>query len=77
MTEYLVFPITPDLKKVKASSAEIARNKYVKDHVAISPNTELIIVPCSHGYKGLAQIAQIMTTLYKVTIAGLSQETRK
>ena len=73
MRDYLVFPVTQDVKKVQASSAHTARNHYVNDHVAISPDTELIVVPCSHGYKGLAVVGQALTELYKVTIQGLSK----
>jgi len=78
MTDYLVFPVTSNLKKVTASSAEVARNKYVKDHVAISQDLELIVVPCSHGYKGIALGGTIMKELYKVKIEGLTpKETGK
>ena len=49
MTEYLVFPIPKGLVKVTASSANVARNKYLKKFNDC--DEELIIVPASHGNK--------------------------
>ena len=50
MTEYLVFPVPGDLKKVEASNVTIARNKYRKATPDMN-DTELIIVPSSFAQK--------------------------
>lgn len=52
MTEYLVFPIPIGLVKVKASNAEVARNKYRKAMPKME-HDELIIVPTSFAQKTL------------------------
>lgn len=50
MTEYLVFPLPPGLVKIKATSAEVARNKYRRG-LPEYDNEELIIIPTLHGTK--------------------------
>lgn len=49
MTEYLVFPVPNGLVKVTASSANVAKNKYIKE--IGDYDEELIIIPASHGNK--------------------------
>lgn len=50
MTEYLVFPLPSGLVKIKASSAEVAKNKFRRG-LPEYDNEELIIIPASHGKK--------------------------
>jgi hypothetical protein len=64
MTEYLVFPIPIGLVKVKASNAEVARNKYRKAMPEMGYE-ELIIVPSSFAQKTLCGS---ILPLYKCTI---------
>lgn len=64
MTEYLVFPIPSGLVKIKASSAEAARNKYRRELPEFN-NEELIIIPTSRGKK---TSIDIILPLWKCTL---------
>lgn len=68
MTEYLVFPISEGLVKVTASSAKVAKNKYLKEFSDC--DEELIIIPASHGNK---TVDGDILPLYKCEIEELSK----